>query len=478
MRLGLWLSCLYLFAVYFRPQELYVELLQVPNLMDILGGFALAATLLDVLTGARPRLRQPQVWLLAFFVLWSGFSVAVAVRWLGGAWAVVQDLSVNAFVFLIVVLHGSELGRLVTLRRALILALLLTVGFGLRAYYLGPRQAEFVLLERLPEVRGDTEEAAPSAVSSLTASLTGRGSRAAQEAAESQAELAGEEGASSRPTVPRLRALGLLNDPNDLAQALIAALPLVFLGWRAGRPLGNLLFVLLPAGSMLWAVVLTRSRGGLVALAALAWFTLALRAGPRWSRALRWAGFVGLMVVLTLFFRFGEADDSARGRLEAWSEGLQMVKYSPIWGVGFGQFADIHRLVAHNSFVHCFAELGLVGYFAWLGAIFATFWYLERVAAVEGAARGEDASADLVRWARALGLSLVAFLAAALFLSRTYSVSLFLLVGLGTALAGVALNTSDEPGEYVIPLSWFLVRTGAMVVLSVAITYTVVVLGR
>ena len=201
MRLGLWLSCVYLFAVYFRPQELYPEL-QFPNQMDILGGLAVAATLLDVLTGKRPRLRQPQVWLLAFFVLWAAFSVAAASRWLGGAWIAFQDLSVNVFVFFIVVLHGAELSRVAAMRRAVIAALLVTVGFGLRAYYLGPRQAEFVLLERLPEGRGGEAGAAPSAVSSLTARLTGRGSQAAAEAATSQ-EATGD--AEGPPHLPRRR---------------------------------------------------------------------------------------------------------------------------------------------------------------------------------------------------------------------------------------------------------------------------------
>jgi hypothetical protein len=477
VRLGLWLSCVYLFAVYFRPQELY-PLLQIPHSMDILGGLAVIATLLDVLTGARPRLRQPQVWLLAFFVLWAAFSVAAASRWLGGAWIAFQELSVNVFVFFIVVLHGAELTRVAAIRRTVIAALLVTVGFGLRAYYLGPRQTEFVLLERLQEGRSEEAGTAASTVSDLTARLTGRGSQAATAAAAARESTDdGEEGsgASSTPTVPRLRALGLLNDPNDLAQTLVAALPLVFLAWRRRSPAGNALFVLLPAAAMLWAVVLTRSRGGLVALAALLWFTFALRAGPRWARTLRWTGFVGLFIALTLFFRLGGADASAMGRLEAWSEGLQMLKYSPIWGVGFGSFADVNRIVAHNSFVHCYGELGLIGYFSWLGAILATFWYLERISVTEA---GPEGSPDLARWARSLGLSLGTFLAGALFLSRTYSVSLFLLVGLGTALAGVALKTSDEPESYTFPVRGFLVRTGILVAVSILLTYVVVVLGR
>lgn len=475
MRLGLWLSCLYLFAVYFRPQELYPELFLIPNLMDVLGGLAIATTLLDILTGARPRLRQPPVWFLAFFVLWAAFSIAAVARWLGGAFYAFQDLSINLFVFLIVVLQGAELSRLQAVRRTVIGALLVTLFFGFRAYYLGPRQAEFVLLERVQTSRDDEVGQSAGFVSNLTARLTGRGPQAAAESQQAAEEGGSERGTASGPTVPRLRALGLLNDPNDLAQTLVAALPLVALAWRRGRPFGNLLFVWLPAGVMLWAIVLTRSRGGLVALAALLWFTFALRTGPRWAGLLRWSGVAGLLVLLTLFFRLGGADASAMGRLEAWSEGLQMLKSSPVWGVGFGQFSDLHVLVAHNSFVHCYAELGLVGYFAWLGAIVATYWYLERIGRTEVES---DGSPDLVRWARALGLSLTGFLAGALFLSRTYSVSLFLLVGLGTALAGVALNTSKAPQAYSIPILALLVRTGVLVVLSVVLTYVVVVIGR
>jgi len=107
VRLGLWLSCVYLFAVYFRPQELYPNLITIPNHMDILGGLAVAATLLDVLMGARPRLRQPQVWLLASSCCGPrSRSRRLALGWAGVDR--VRALSVNVFVFFIVVLHGAE----------------------------------------------------------------------------------------------------------------------------------------------------------------------------------------------------------------------------------------------------------------------------------------------------------------------------------------------------------------------------------
>jgi O-antigen ligase len=476
MRVGLWLSCVYLFAVYFRPQELYPELQQIPGLMDWLAALAVVGTLLDVLIGGRPSLRQPQVYLLAFFMMWVGFSVAITSLWLGGAWEAFHDLSINAFVFFVVILHGSERSRLEALRRTLIAALLVTVVLGFRAYYLGPRQAEFVMFERLPEGRQGERGAVASLVSRVTEKLTGRGQVTAAPAPEdADAVPEGDEVAAARPTVPRLRALGLLNDPNDLAQTLIAAIPLVFLAWRPGRWLRNFVFALVPTAAMLWAAVLTRSRGGFVALFALAWFAFALRAGPRWERGLRWLGAAGLFLLMVLFFRLGAADESAMGRLDAWSEGLQMLKSSPAWGVGYGSFADINGLVAHNSFVHCFGELGLVGYFAWLGAIVASFWYLERARNTEVVS---ERPTELARWAAAAELSLVAFLAGALFLSRTYSVSLFLLIGLATAVAGVAARTTDTPDAYRLQTWRLLLRTGGLILLSIVLVYAVVVLAR
>jgi len=220
----------------------------------------------------------------------------------------------------------------------------------------------------------------------------------------------------------------------------------------------------------LWALSLTRSRGGLIAFVALCWFAVSERLTPRWASLMRWVGSVGLLAVLIVFFRSG-ADGSALGRLEAWSAGLQMLKGSPVWGVGFGTFGEGHELVAHNSFVHCFAELGLVGYFLWLGAILATFWSLDRIR------QTPDVDPDAVRWATALRASLVAFLVGALFLSRTYSVTLYFILGLATALAG-AVSTAKSPFQFSMPPFKLVSRTTAVLVGSILLTYLVILVGR
>jgi hypothetical protein len=57
----------------------------------------------------------------------------------------------------------------------------------------------------------------------------------------------------------------------------------------------------------------------------------------------------------------GISDASTAGRVDAWYAGLQMFKSAPLFGIGFGRFADSYERTAHNSFVLCLAELGIVG---------------------------------------------------------------------------------------------------------------------
>jgi len=471
MSFGLVFTCLYLIATFVRPQELFLQLAG-HNIMDWLGGLALGATLLDVLTGARPSLRQVQTILLTFFVFWSAFSIAAAWRWLGGAVLALQALSVDVFIFVLVALNAQRIGKLDAIRYVTIAAVLVTVAVGLHAYYRGPTESRFVMTQR-----ARAAESQGGALSRMGAVFMGRtaGSVADSEetgggGAPSDEDAGDGERAAAGPQVRRLRALGFLNDPNDFAQALVALLPIAFLAWRPRSPFRILLLVLMPTAVLLWAVWLTRSRGGLIALVGLCWFAVSERLTPRWASLMRWVGIAGLLIVLIVFFRSG-ADGSAMGRLEAWSAGLQMLKGSPVWGVGFGTFGEEHELVAHNSFVHCFAELGLVGYFLWLGGIVATLWSLDRIR------QSPDVDPNARRWATALRASLVAFLIGALFLSRTYSVTLYFLLGLATALAA-GVSTARSPSGFSMPLVKVAVRTASVLVVSILLTYLVILVGR
>src|SRR5262249_9768988 len=56
-------------------------------------------------------------------------------------------------------------------------------------------------------------------------------------------------------------------------------------------------------------------------------------------------------------------------------------KEEPLFGIGEGAYADYSdgHFVAHNSFLHCFAELGFFGGTAYLGAFYFAIWTLHRL---------------------------------------------------------------------------------------------------
>jgi O-antigen ligase len=220
--------------------------------------------------------------------------------------------------------------------------------------------------------------------------------------------------------------------------------------------------VWLPAAALLYAVALTRSRGVIPALGLLLFLTFRRRLGRTLSLSL---GVLGGLAAILFGFTGGRTlsvDESAEGRLEAWAAGLQMLKSSPIWGVGHGAFLDHHPLVAHNSFVHCFAETGLVGYFLWLALLVLTLGGLKRL---QESAPATEEGREARRWAHAIQLSLTGFLAGAFFLSRSYGVMLFLLLGLGTAVIDISRREEwGEPGPS--PLEW-IPAVAALSVLSV-----------
>ncbi len=267
---------------------------------------------------------------------------------------------------------------------------------------------------------------------------------------------------SDEPVVlKRVRATGTLADPNDLAQFLLVVSPLLLLVWQPGRPVLNLFSVILPAAIIGHTVYLTHSRGALVGLAAVA--------GVGLYRKLGWKGIaVALLIALAVLASgYGGSrsmswdEESAQGRITAWSEGLQMLKHNPLFGVGFRNFTDVHSMTAHNSFVLCFAELGLIGYFFWLGLIICNF-----IALRQAAGDPDDATR---KWAGVLILSLIAYLATAFFLSRTYAAVFYVIIAMNTAL-----RYHRAPPRALASTPHWVVLTGCGVLLSPAGTYLIV----
>jgi putative inorganic carbon (HCO3(-)) transporter len=419
--MGFALLIVYIVFTFVRPGEL-VPALADWRIMEVVSILAILGAGLGLLTGRGPTFRAPQIPLLVAFFAWAAVSLLATGSASGTAFERLTDFAKSSGVaFLLVVLNVDSIRRVKIVAATFALMALFEAGQGVLAYHSGIGADRFLI--------GTPLSHDPSAM---------------REAPEGE----GSPGISPHDEVPRIRGLGFLADPNDLANVLVAFLPLILAFRKASAPGRNLVFVWPLIAASLYCVYLTRSRGGILALAAVVALGFRARLG-RFGAGL--VAALAVVVLLWLGFAGGRSmtiDESAEGRIDAWSEGLQMLKGSPLWGVGFSTFDLHYERAAHSAFVQCFAELGLVGYFLWLAVLAVT---LDDVRTAgrwdddeEGASQGDEAR-ELARWGRALTVSLVGFLVGALFLSHAYDVMLYLILGLAVAFRDVACRLGHAP---------------------------------
>ena len=231
----------------------------------------------------------------------------------------------------------------------------------------------------------------------------------------------------------RIQYVGIFNDPNDLGLLFAACLPMaVFLGRpRAGA---MRLVWLASALLLLYGIVLTNSRGALLAVLIIAGCYVWYRRGIVTAGIL---GVIGLTVMKLVSSRMDELDageESAAGRVDAWYAGLEMFRDNPAFGVGAGNFTEYNELTAHNSFVLVLAETGFVGFVTWLAFVGYGFWMmLTIVRHVRVPGTDPKVEAEWVmekQLALTLLLSLCGLFAAAFFLSRSYMVVLYLIAAM------------------------------------------------
>jgi O-antigen ligase len=169
----------------------------------------------------------------------------------------------------------------------------------------------------------------------------------------------------------RLQSTGTFADPNEMCVLLVVAIVLS-LYWVTDHRSGAFALVwLVPLAVFFYALVLTQSRGGFLALvAALAVF---FRARFGWGMTLL-LGSLALPALLVLVggrqASLSTATGTAQDRIQMWSDSLMEMRTSPLFGIGYDQLAANGGLVAHNSFIQAFAELGLLGGILFFGAFY------------------------------------------------------------------------------------------------------------
>jgi O-antigen ligase len=186
--------------------------------------------------------------------------------------------------------------------------------------------------------------------------------------------------------VNRMRGPGtLFGDPNDLcAVFVVATLICLYLLGDLRRGFHRYVW-LAPLGVFGYAMSLTQSRGGFIGLLAGLGVLFHTRYG--WKRSVG-LGLLALPLLLVLFAgrmtSLSATEGTGRQRIQVWNVGLMLMRESPVFGIGMNEYDKRVELVAHNSYIHSYTELGLLGGTLFLGAFYLAFLALCRPAQVPG----------------------------------------------------------------------------------------------
>jgi hypothetical protein len=245
--------------------------------------------------------------------------------------------------------------------------------------------------------------------------------------------------------VARMRATGIFQDPNDLSMIIVASIAICAGGLFYKRLGGSRFLLAAPIGFLGYALTLTQSRGGLLALLAGCCMFLYSRFGMMRSALV---GAAAVPVLLAGFsgrqVDFGGAISGGTGhqRAEFWSNGLVVFKQNALFGVGQGMFQDHNeRHVAHNSFVEAFVELGFFGGITFLGLFGIVGWSLWSMRGV----RYQIDEAALRHFLPYMIALLAAYCVAMMSLSRTYVVPTYLVAGTAAAYERLARPGTSLP---------------------------------
>lgn len=109
-----------------------------------------------------------------------------------------------------------------------------------------------------------------------------------------------------------------------------------------------------------------------------------------------------------------------------WSDGLTLFRDNPFFGIGYNQFSAAAGLVGHNSFLHCFTELGFLGGALFLGA----FYYALRELKQLNAPGVVVLDPDMRRLRPYLTAAVVGFVGGMLSVSYSYALPTYAVLGI------------------------------------------------
>lgn len=273
----------------------------------------------------------------------------------------------------------------------------------------------------------------------------------------------------------RIKWIGIFHDANDLAMALVMVVPFLLSAVLKPSRFFFKLAAIPMLTAILYAIYLTNSRGGILALMMTIFVYFTIYFKKLWQRLI---GALAGMGIAVLVFIMGPSrlamldaeEQSAFNRVESWYEGIGMLKSNLLFGAGKGMFTEDYRLVAHNSFIHTAAETGLFGYFFWIGLFYISIKYLLNIQSLDTAAEELRDSKIL---ANATIVSFAGMLAAMFFLSRSFIELPYILIGLSAALYNIVSQKSEQVLK---PVATFkdVRNIGVVEIVSIIVIYVVI----
>jgi hypothetical protein len=416
-------ALLLIFVAFVRPQE-FIPALEPLRLLNVATLLAAVGVAVEVGMGKQKLAGTPQLpWLLAFLV----WSMGATILRLGvkGAFEVVWGMVGLSVIFMLVVTFAA---RSFT-RFRWIGILLVAIGIGISGICIHQGMQPLQCME-LDISKGEKEgtDATPDGRSCDTAWICER------EGGKSNATYLCEKyGLFNTFTQGgRVRWRGTLGDPNELSIMVGAMIPFLFAINATLKKKWFLLFMLPMLGVALWCVVLTGSRGGQLVILTIFGVYFVRRYGIKGVVV----GAVLALPVLLLGGREGEeADASSAERAQLLYMGMDMLKSSPVTGVGTGQFVEhsYNYLTAHNAYLLVASEAGIVGGMLWMLLVYTSVKIPLQIARQPPALMDQR----LQPFAVALATSFAGILIGIFFLSFAYKNMLFIYFGLSGALYGI-----------------------------------------
>jgi O-antigen ligase len=196
------------------------------------------------------------------------------------------------------------------------------------------------------------------------------------------------------------------------------------------------------------------------------------------------AGLIGAAGIPVLLAGFGgrQADiggaisgGTGASRAGLWSDGLQLFKESPLFGVGYMMFSEHVGHVAHNSFLHAYVELGFFGGLMFLGLFAIVGWSMWNLRHQ----RYEIEHPGLLHFLPFAIAILVAFSISMMSLSRCYVAPTYLIAGSAAAYERLArpqalLSPIEFNGKVLMTLGIVSVGFIALVYLYINVLYRMV----